>query len=208
MVIFDFDGTIVDNISLAIEIVNAHSEVYKYKKVNREENGDLSAFEVVKFMEVKYWKLPYLMYQLRKKINERESEVKIIPGIKETLESLKNSGYQLGILTSNTSANVNKFLKKFGIDSYFTYFKTRVPIFGKKQALHKAGKQLNKNFIYVGDEIRDIEACRKNNIPIISVGWGLNSTSALEKANPGLVAKTAEDITKLIEQYKEDLFRG
>ena len=35
MIIFDFDGTIADTISLAIDIVNAHSEVYKYKKVNQ-----------------------------------------------------------------------------------------------------------------------------------------------------------------------------
>ena len=92
---------------------------------------------------------------------------------------------------------LRKLLKRNGIESYFSYLRTKVPLFKKKKAIKKAKHQLKSDFIYVGDELRDIEACRKNNIPIVSVSWGFNSAESLQKHNPGLVAKSAEDVVRL-----------
>lgn len=207
MIIFDFDGTIADTISLGLELINSHSEKFKYKKIDREKNEGLAAFELIKYMGVKYWKLPYLMWYLRKKLGENASEIKMFPGVKELLESLKNSGYQLGILSSNNYKNIADFLKKNDIDSYFSYFKTKVPIFGKKNALAKARRQLKTDFVYVGDELRDVEACHKNDIRLVSVAWGLNSAVSLEKANPDYVARTPEAAVELIKKAAEELHK-
>lgn len=205
MIIFDFDGTLADTISLGITLINSHSEVFKYKKIDREKNEHLSAFELMKYMEVKVWKFPYLIWYLRKKLGERTAEIQIFPGIKELLESLKKAGYQLGILTSNSSATVYDFLKRNDIESYFSFIKTKVPPFGKKTALAKARKLLKTDFVYVGDELRDVEACRKNNIPLVSVSWGFNSAASLEKVNPGMVATTAQEAEALICKTMESL---
>ena len=43
---------------------------------------------------------------------------------------------------------------------------------GKIKALKKAKKQLKTDFIYVGDELRDVEACKFLGIPIVSVPYG------------------------------------
>ncbi|MCR4580217.1 MAG: HAD-IA family hydrolase [Treponema sp.] len=205
MIIFDFDGTLADTISLGLTIVNDHADKYKYKRIDREKNGHLSAMEIVKLIEVNPLKLPYLMFVLRKKIGQRSDEIQLFPGVKDLLESLKEAGYQLGILTSNSTKNVSEFLKRNNIASYFTYIRTKVPVFGKKEALVKAKKQLKTDFLYVGDEIRDIEACKKSNTPIVCVGWGLNSAEGLEKHNPGLVAKTSEEALVLIKENAEKL---
>ena len=197
MVIFDFDGTIADTISLGLILINSYSEQFKYKKIDREKNSGLSAFELIKEMGSPLRRLPYLAWFLRKLLKERASEIPMNPGIREMLDSLKTAGHELGILTSNSSENVSEFLKRNEIDSYFSYMKTEVPLFKKKKAIKKAKRQLKGNFIYVGDELRDIEACRKNNIPIISVSWGFNSAESLQKHNPGLVADTAEDVVRL-----------
>jgi len=208
MVIFDFDGTLADTISVGLQLINSHSEVFKYNKIDREKHNHLSAFEVVKLMGVKYWKLPYLMYYLRKKLGENNSQIPIFPGIKELLEKLKSSGYELGILTSNGYDNVMDFLKRNDIATYFSFMRTKVPLFGKKAALNKAKRQLKTNFVYVGDELRDVEACHKTSTPLVSVGWGLNSAAALEKANPNLVAKTAEEAFDLIQKVAEESLKN
>ena len=67
MIIFDFDGTIADTISLGIKIVNDHADKYKYNRLDRESNGHLSATKLIKRIEVNPLKLPYLMFLLRKK---------------------------------------------------------------------------------------------------------------------------------------------
>ena len=38
--------------------------------------------------------------------------------------------------------------------------------------------------LYVGDEIRDIEAANSANVDIAAVSWGLNSRRALSKHDP------------------------
>lgn len=203
MIIFDFDGTIADTISLGILLINDYSERFRYNKIDREKMSGLSAFELMKVMGIKLYRLPYLAWYLRKLLKQRASEIKMNPGIKELLDNLQNAGYKMGIITSNSTENVNDFLKRNGLDSYFSYLKTKVPLLKKKKALSKAKRLLKSDFIYVGDEIRDVEACRKNNLSIVSVGWGFNSVESLEQVNPGFVAKNAEEATALIHKLAD-----
>lgn len=199
-ILFDFDGTIADTISVGLEIINAHADRFGYKRLDGELNTHLSAMQLVKLAEVKLWKLPYLIYQLKQKLSEQSDEIQILPEAKKIIENVKNDGYELGILTSNSMKTVSAFLKRYKLDTLFTYIKTDVFIFGKKKALAKTKKLLNKKIIYVGDELRDIEACKKNNIPIVSVSWGMNSYESLESHNTGLVAKNAEETYSLIKR--------
>ena len=193
IILFDFDGTIADTISAGLEIINSHAEKYGYKRLDGEINTHFSALQLVKLAEIKLWKLPYLIYQLKKKLSEKADELKPLPEAPILIKKLYDDGYELGILTSNSYKIVKAFLKKYELDSYFTFLKTDVSLFGKKKALAKSKKVLNKKILYIGDELRDIEACRKNDIPIVSIPWGLNSYDALEEHNPGLVAKNAEE---------------
>lgn len=197
-ILFDFDGTIADTISAGLEIINSHAEKYGYKRLDGDINTHFSALQLVKLAEVKLWKLPYLIYQLKKKLSERSDELKVLPEAPELIKKLNDAGYELGILTSNSLKTVKSFLKKYQLDSFFTFLRTDVSLFGKKKALAKAKKVINKKIVYIGDELRDIEACRKNDIPIVSIPWGLNSYEALEEHNPGLVAKTADEAYNLL----------
>lgn len=197
-ILFDFDGTIADTISAGLEIINSHAEKYGYKRLDGDINTHFSALQLVKLAEVKLWKLPYLIYQLKKKLSERSDELKVLPEAPELIKKLNDAGYELGILTSNSLKTVKSFLKKYELDSFFTFLRTDVSLFGKKKALAKAKKVINKKIVYIGDELRDIEACRKNDIPIVSIPWGLNSYEALEEHNPGLVAKTADEAYNLL----------
>ncbi len=198
MIIFDFDGTLADTISLGLTLFNSYSEKFNYNKISREENADLSAVELLKLSGIKFWKLPYIVWFFRNRLHEHSSDIKMISGIKEMLSRLKQDGQELGILTSNSENTVRDFLQRNQIEQYFTFFRTKVPVFGKKQALRKAKRQLKSDFVYVGDELRDIEACRKTGTQIVSVAWGFNSAASLEKANPGLVAKSTDQAYTLI----------
>lgn len=198
IILFDFDGTIADTISAGLEIINSHAEKFGYKRLDGDINTHFSALQLVKLAEIKFWKLPYLIYQLKKKLSEKADEIQLLTEAPLLIKKCYEAGFELGILTSNSLKNVQSFLKKYELDSFFTFLRTDVSLFGKKKALRKAKKVLNKRILYIGDEIRDIEACRKNNIPIVSIPWGLNSFEVLEEHNHGLVAKSAEEAYNLI----------
>ena len=65
IILFDFDGTIADTISVGLEIINSHADRFGYKRLDGELNTHLSAMQLVKLAEVKFWKLPYLVYKLK-----------------------------------------------------------------------------------------------------------------------------------------------
>ena len=198
MIIFDFDGTLADSIGLGFDLVNSKAEELGYKRVERERGMELSALEIMKEAHISFFKLPKLVFYFKKLLNESFDKIKMIDGAAQLLSKLKAEGYKLGILTTNSAACVSEFLKKNNIDDYFSYIKTDVAMFGKIKALKQAKKQLKTDFVYVGDELRDIEACKMAGVPIVSVPFGFNSARVLEKKNPGLVAKNYEEAYELI----------
>jgi phosphoglycolate phosphatase-like HAD superfamily hydrolase len=52
--------------------------------------------------------------------------------------------------------------------------------------------------IYVGDEIRDIEAAKRSKIPVISVTWGFNGTAILQQYQPDYLVHKPQEIIQLL----------
>ena len=205
MIIFDFDGTLADSIGLGFDLVNSHAERLGYTQVTRERGMELSALEIMKEAHISFFKLPRLVIFFKKLLAENSDKIKMIDGADQLLAKLKAEGHKLGILTTNSADCVSDFLKKNNLKDYFTYIRTDVAMFGKIKALKKAKKQLKTDFIYVGDELRDVEACKFLGIPIVSVPYGFNSARVLEKKNPGLVAANYDEAYKLISSLVKDL---
>ena len=61
-------------------------------------------------------------------------------------------------------------------------------------------KLKNKEVIYVGDEIRDMEACKKAKVAVIGVSWGYNLPESLKDAGANYIAKTPKDILRIVKK--------
>jgi HAD superfamily hydrolase (TIGR01549 family) len=106
--------------------------------------------------------------------------------MKETLEQLKKENIKLGIISSNNEINIKKFLLNNDIDD-FSFIHCEMNIFGKAPVISHALKKYSlhkENTLYVGDEVRDIEACKKAGLDIAAVTWGFNSKNILKKHKP------------------------
>ncbi|MBO7462136.1 MAG: HAD-IA family hydrolase [Bacteroidales bacterium] len=193
-IIFDFDGTLADTFALGSKLINEYADRLGYKQIDFAANKDKSAKELIKMSGVKFWQIPGLIKFFRKKSVERAPEVKAFDGIPDLVRRLHDDGFSLGIITTNSAQTINIFLEKYGLSDFFTYIKPEISLFGKRRALRRARRHLKSDIIYIGDELRDIEACRAVDIPIISVSWGFNSTEILEKNNPGMVAEDTEEV--------------
>ena len=89
------------------------------------------------------------------------------------------------------SHNITLFDKIFG----------KAALFGKASVIKKVLKKLGykkSEAIYVGDETRDILACRELGIDLISVSWGYDDISLLEKEEAKMIAKTPSDIMSFV----------
>ena len=147
-------------------------------------------YEVLKYLGVPFWKTFSFTKNLRKACDKRANDIVIFTEWLEVLSVLKNKQHILGIISSNSRKTIESSLKKYSVYELFDFITCETPLFGKAKSLKKIIEHLHLNTddtYYIGDEVRDIEASKKNNIHAIAVAWGFNSVDRLKLAKPDLI---------------------
>lgn len=202
-IIFDFDGVISDTIEEIKNIICELYEEFHQEKVSPEIIKKLigrGVMEVIRELKVPLNKVPYFEKRVRKELVSRIGNIKIFDGIREVLEKIKKEGYTLGILSSNSQENIHYILKK-NHANFFDFIYSGSSLFGKGKILARLIKKKGldpKKTIYIGDEIRDIQAAKKNKVKVIAVGWGYNNKKLLKEQNPDYFAAKPQDILKIL----------
>lgn len=210
VIIFDFDGTIADTVDALVSIANGLAQKFGYIPITQEELAllrNLNSREIIKYSGISILKIPFLVKKVKSELKSKIKELKPISGIKETLVVLKNNGYRLGIITSNSQENVTDFLRVNDLDNLFDFVYSGVTIFGKTTIINNVLKQKqikSQEVIYVGDETRDIEASKKANIKVIAVTWGFNSQEVLAKQNPDFLIQEPYELLEVIKGLSPD----
>ena len=200
-IIFDFDGTIADSLPVAIEIAK---EVLGLEPTKEEIElyRNMTAKQILKVAKIPFYRLPRLIVKGRALIKKRTNEIKIFEGFEEIINQLSNE-HKLYVVSSNGASVINEFLVKHNILNAFSGVFGNVGVFSKAQALKKvmAKEGFSSNqAVYVGDEVRDIEAAKKVKIPIIAVTWGYNGEKIINSYSPDFVALKPTDIKNFIHE--------
>jgi phosphoglycolate phosphatase len=114
-------------------------------------------------------------------------------GAPELIQSLRAAGCEIGIVSSNDREIIADVLKHAGAEVDFIHAASR--FFGKARAIRSALNMYDisrERAVYIGDELRDIEACKTAGIDMIAVGWGFNASDALRAAGARVVATPQE----------------
>lgn len=204
-ILFDFDGTIADTVGSGVAAFNAIAEEHGFLPITPENQGtlrDKGPREVMKALGIPAYKVPIVVRGLRSGIREAIPTLRVLDGMAVALKELRQRGYFLGIITSNSKRNVKRFLRANQLD-FFDYIRAGSGIFRKTYAIRVALllNGLKKDDVaFIGDEIRDIEAARKVGIAAVAVTWGINSKEGLLRANPDFIVNTADDLIRLFSQ--------
>ncbi len=201
--IFDFDGTLVDSMQLYVRGFNEVGADFGLPKIDRnnlQEMKQSSIKDLMKKYGISPLRLSKLIFTVNKNVKQEIAVVNFFPKIKPLLVKLSKK-YQLGILTSNHTENVEDFLKEQGFEGVFDFIYASKNLFGKDKVLSSLLKkyQLNKEeVLYFGDEVRDIEACQKMQIKIAAVSWGFNEKSLLASKKPDYLFSSPDEIATLL----------
>ncbi len=202
-ILFDFDGTIADTLPLGFELYNEIADQYNFISADDSELPQLmnmSITEILHLKNIPLYMVPIALFNVKKKMKQRLSEVKPFAGIRDFLNNLKQAGYHLSIISSNSKENMEKFFEMNDI-KVFNYIYSSTSLFGKDKLIKhylKAVKTTPDKVIYIGDELRDIEAARTSNIKVISVTWGYNDQDILIKNNPDYLAKNIAELQNIL----------
>ena len=189
VMIFDFDGTIGDTFHQGLDILNAMAPEFGFRRLPADEvekARGMTTRQLMKFLGISNRKLPMIAARGIRALRARIGEVQPIPGVAEALRGLHAQGRRLGIVTSNSEENVGIFLRNHDLE-LFEFVRSSSRLLGKGREIRaamKAQKFGPAEVLFVGDETRDIEACKRAGIRCAAVTWGYNSRESLAAQHP------------------------
>ncbi|HOP75429.1 MAG TPA: HAD-IA family hydrolase [Bacillota bacterium] len=206
-IIFDFDGTLADSKEVAMSAYNRLAERHGFNRMNPEDLEHFRALSIAercRFLRVPMFRIPFLAGEFYGLYQESMKHLTLFPGMKELLKELSERGYGIAVISSNSEQNIRDFIHKHSLDIEQVICSSH--IYGKDKMLRsflKKNRLVNTDVIYIGDEHRDIMACKKIGIPVIWVNWGLDLLHSVAHASPDFIVETPEEILRIVESYRK-----
>jgi phosphoglycolate phosphatase len=203
LVIFDFDGTLADSADWFIGMTNEVARRFRFRQISDEEVAMLrgrSSREVVAYMRVPAWKMPFIARHTRRLVSENTSEIPLFPESPDLIRRLHASGVVLALVSSNSESNVRKILGP-ELAACIDHYACGASMFGKSPKFRKVIRKVGAGpgeVLSIGDETRDIEAASRTGIDSGAVTWGYARPEILEAHRPTFLFNTMEDIARTI----------
>lgn len=206
--IFDFDGTIADTLLTALEGYNRIApwlgcKIIKQSEIEITQNSGLR--KILKDNSVSFWKIPIILFFVKRNISQNISNIRMFPGIDNILSKIQSKGRPIYLVSSNSKSNIQQFLFDKNIQHYFEEIYS-VQLFFKKS--HRVRNIICRhqlkidNVVYVGDEVRDVELSKELKIKSIAVTWGFSSSESLKIHNPTKLINTPQDFELFIDCFE------
>ncbi|OXS25583.1 MAG: phosphoglycolate phosphatase [Acetobacterium sp. MES1] len=204
-VVFDFDGTLADTEEKAFNIYNELATKYKYSTVTMEELQhikNLHVKEIKEIVDIPFYQFPRALRDGQKMMRKESNEIHAFaPDIHAFFTALRQETKHIGILTSNIKKTVSDFLITYDISHEIEFIMCSA-LMSKSKKIKKVLRKHDikpSEMLYIGDEVRDIEACHKVGVDVAAVNWGYNTPLALEKCKPTFMI---DNIWKVIDIVK------
>lgn len=199
--LFDFDGTIANSLHRLLEISNGLADEFGFLKVEHKDIAHFrtrSTLETFRELKVPLLKVPLIAARVKKEFQQEVHLSKPFAAMEQILPKLSQH-FTLGILTSNTEANVKQFLEVHQL-SFFDFIYSSSNLFGKSRGIKRIMREKKisqQEIIYIGDEMRDIEAAKTSGIDSIAVSWGAHTAKALASLRPSYLIHHPNELLEL-----------
>ncbi|OBQ56581.1 phosphoglycolate phosphatase [Tamlana sp. s12] len=216
LIIFDFDGTLINSIPDLTLAVNKMLKHYQASPLTIEEvtpfigNGAMPLVKraLAKGLPQKELTEDFLdeAYQVYLAAYEAETckDTFMYPGVLETLNDLKNKGYKLAICTNKPYGFIEPILDKLEIKAFFDLWVGEDSLPEKKPhalPLHHlvvAMQTTVENSIMVGDSKNDILAAQNAKMDSIGVSYGYNYNENIADYHPNVVVDAFSELQNLL----------
>lgn len=198
-ILFDFDGTIADSEQVVYENLKHLCNKYGFHKLSYQEFKPYAPLSLRKKIIVLLF-LRKIELEFKQLYGDRVASIKAFDSMPEVLACLQAVGYRLAILSSNTVPNIEKFLSFYQIDLGIPILSSK-GLYGKHTAIRRFLKKHScsaKSLLYVGDELRDIRACKRAGVDIAFVTWGLDGKKDTKKFKPTYWISSPKELLSIL----------
>jgi len=137
---------------------------------------------------------------------EAAKTTSLLPGVKETLDAVKEMNLKVGLCTINSEKSTNFILKRFRIADYFDAVVTRNKVKYVKpntEHLEAVLKELGvdaSETVVVGDGAGDMKCAKELKAIAVGLLTGFSSADDLINSGADYIVSLVADLPKLIEQ--------
>ncbi|NJM36905.1 MAG: HAD family hydrolase [Akkermansiaceae bacterium] len=200
--IFDWSGTLVDDLGPVIEATNIVLEKYQIDSLDRETFCRRFRLPYSEFYAelLPHIPLAELETHFRPAFDAAVTPVTVLPHARETLECCVTLGIRCFVLTSMDSVAFERQMDQFNLRHRFEA--TYSGVLDKRELIHQILEThdlIPRETAFVGDMIHDVETARHGGISSIAVLTGYNRAEVLATARPDL---TVPDLGVLRELFE------
>jgi phosphoglycolate phosphatase len=200
-IIFDWSGTLVDDLGPVIEATNAVLARYGVATLDRE--GFRRKFRLP-YREFYAEMLPMvplaeLEDHFRAAFAAAATPVTVLPHAREKLDWCAASGIRTFVLTSMDENAFHGQLRQFGFERYFEA--TYAGVLDKREIIHQILKTHGldpASTVFVGDMTHDVETARHGGIASVAVLTGYQHSEVLAAVRPDLTVPDLKTLRELL----------
>lgn len=205
-ILFDLDGTLIDTNDLIIHSFLHTLDQYYPNQYQREDVLPFIGPTLTEtFSSINPEKTDEMIQVYRKFNNEQhDALVKEFEGVYETIQTLNEEGFKLGIVTTKILYTVKKGLKLTKLEPFFdpvialdhvTKAKPDPePIMKALDILHSTPEET----LMVGDNYHDILAGKNAGTKTAGVAWSIKGQEYLQQFNPDFMLKNMRDLFSIV----------
>ena len=188
-VIWDWNGTLLDDVQLCVDIINHILEKRNLKTLTVEKYKDIFTFPVVEYyktagLDVSGNNFEIMSHEFIDEYESRKLDCPLFKGGKEVLELFKKHNLTQSVLSAYSQHTLEEIINHFGLSNYFIKLVGLNNIYAasKLENGKKWIKELNvnpKEVLMLGDTLHDLEVAEEMNVDCILFSGGHQSKEKL-----------------------------
>lgn len=220
VLIFDWDGTLVDSIERIIEAMHMASDMCSVPRCTDEAVRDIIGLAMPQAYDVLYpdagdveLKQRFIGTYSDQYIILEEVPSKFYPGVMDALDNYRSAGYQLAVATGKSRRGLHRVLSGHKMLDYFDITRCADETRSKPDPLmlHEILKHCAsapQQAIMVGDSPFDLRMANNANVSGVAVSYGAQPLSVLNQENPVLAIDRFSELTAWLQQQPNTLLKG
>ncbi len=200
LILFDFDGVVVDSFDVHFSVFSEICAEMGFHKLNSPEaflrlfDGN-AIFQLIR-SGFPVHRLRALAEQFRPRIEAACARIQPFPGMPEVLSELARR-HPVHMVTSNNTAHVEDFAARHGITGLRSVVGADVEISKIKKIRRIKRLEPGHRAWYVGDTLGDMRETRRAFARPVAVAWGWHDLPRLRRGRPWAVVHTPEELLTL-----------
>ena len=210
LLVFDWDGTLIDSASTIAECIQAASREMGLPVPDRERASHVIGLGLQDSLRHAVPDLPrerYVDFEglYRRHFLARESSMSLFEGVAQLLSELARRGHMLAVATGKSRAGLDRALAASGLGVHFRASRCADETNPKPHPamLLELMQELDtepQRVLMVGDTSHDLEMARNAGVNAVAVTYGAHPEPALRALEPLACVSSVEDLARWLAQ--------